>query len=69
MKQLATVLVVALACTLSVAAESTRKSPQQARMAQCQKEATASGKTGKDRSELLRACLSAKKPVKAAKSA
>jgi hypothetical protein len=69
MKQFTTLVVIALACSFAQAAESTAK-PQQTRMAVCQKEATASGKKGKERSEVLRGCLSAaKKDTKAAKPA
>lgn len=60
MKQIATLFILALGCSLAQAAESA-KTPQQARMASCQKEATASGKKGKERSEVLRGCLSAGK--------
>lgn len=68
MKQLATLFTIALACSFAQAAEPTR-TPQQKRMAVCQKEATASGKKGQERSEVLRSCLSAKKDGKAAKPA
>ena len=60
MKHLATLVIIALGCSLAQAAESA-KTPQQSRMASCQKEATASGKKGKERSEVLRSCLSAGK--------
>lgn len=60
MKQLATLVLVALGCSFAQAAEPA-KTPQQNRMSLCQKEATASGKKGKERSEVLRTCLSAGK--------
>lgn len=60
MKQLITLVLLAVGCSLAQAAEAA-KTPQPNRMALCQKEATASGKTGKERSEVLRGCLSAGK--------
>lgn len=69
MKQLTLLVIAAFGCALVQAAESTPK-PQQTRMALCQKEATASGKKGKERTEVLRGCLSAgKKAGKEAKPA
>ena len=69
MKQLATLVLVALGCSLAQAAQESPK-PQQSRMALCQKEATASGKKGAERSEVLRGCLStSKKDGKDAKPA
>ena len=59
MKQLTLLVIAALGCALAQAAESPK--PQQTRMALCQKEATASGKKGQERSEVLRSCLSAGK--------
>jgi len=58
MKQLAILITLAFGCSFAQAAEPT---PQQTRMAQCQKEATASGKKGQERSDVLRGCLSAGK--------
>ena len=69
MKQLVTLALIAFGCSLAQAAEPARK-PQQTRMAVCQKEATASGKKGPERSQVLRNCLStAKKDGKEAKRA
>ena len=56
MKQLATLVVLAIGCTL-VRASDRPQPPQQSRMAVCQKEATASGKKGAERKAVLRACL------------
>lgn len=60
MKQLATVMILALGCSLVHAADPA-KPPKPTRMATCQKEATASGKKGEQRKEVLRACMSAGK--------
>ncbi|RYY93466.1 MAG: hypothetical protein EOO24_26755 [Comamonadaceae bacterium] len=60
MKQLATVTILALGCSL-VHAGDPAKPPQQTRMATCQKEATASGKKGDERKAVLRACMAAGK--------
>ena len=60
MKHLATLFVIALGCSLAHAGDRT---PQQTRMATCQKEATASGKKGDERKAVLRACMSAGKTV------
>ncbi|QJW83443.1 hypothetical protein HK414_02555 [Ramlibacter terrae] len=60
MKQLAILMTLALGCSLVHAADPA-KPPQQTRMATCQKEATASGKKGEERKEVLRACMAAGK--------
>ncbi|MGV3571945.1 MAG: PsiF family protein [Ramlibacter sp.] len=60
MKQLATVMILALGCSLGYAADPAQP-PKQTRMATCQKEATASGKKGDARKEVLRACMAAGK--------
>ena len=69
MKHLFTLVLITLGCSIAQAADPVR-TPQQTRMATCQKEATASGKKGPDRSQILRTCLSAgKKEGKEAKPA
>ncbi len=69
MKQIIALFIVAFGCSLAQAADAT-KPTQQSRMSLCQKEATASGKKGKERSEVLRGCLAAgKKTGKEAKPA
>jgi len=60
MKQFATVVTLFLGCALVHAADPA-KPPKPTRMATCQKEATASGKKGEERKEVLRACMAAGK--------
>ena len=63
MKQLATLAVLALGCSL-VHASDRAQPPQPNRMSACQKEATASGKKGEERKAVLRACMAAGKSAK-----
>jgi hypothetical protein len=60
MNRFATLVLLAFGCTLAHAADRAQ-SPQAKRMSQCQQEATASGKKGAERKEVLRACLTAGK--------
>ena len=60
MKPFATLLVLAFGCSLVHASDRAQPSHQK-RMSVCQKEATASGKKGEERKEVLRACLAAGK--------
>jgi len=63
MKQLATLVVLALGCAL-VHANDRVQPPHPNRMSACQKEATASGKKGEERKAVLRACMAAGKSAK-----
>ncbi len=68
MKNLLSVLAIGLALGFGFAAqaEEKTKTPQQNKMAQCNKDAV--GKTGDERKGFMKTCLSAKKVAQAAKS-
>ncbi|MEO8545558.1 MAG: PsiF family protein [Burkholderiaceae bacterium] len=66
MKKVLSLLAVGIALSCSIAqAEEKAKSPQQNKMAMCNKQAV--GKTGDERKGFMKTCLSAKKDAKQTK--